>query len=153
MVNFISHTQSSSIGLPLPRPTSHSEKIAGKTGTDKTSGKPSISGAKNQLSLHADSADQTMSQAESSTNFSAYDMIAANQIQAAWEQYIGNSQKFWDLLTENELLETEGDLLKLTELVQQRYDITHQVAERQVRSILDQSILIFQLQKMYQKNT
>ena len=45
----------------------------------------------------------------------------------------------WGKLTEDELLQSEGHAEKLAGLVQERYAITHDEAEKQVKSFFDKT--------------
>jgi uncharacterized protein YjbJ (UPF0337 family) len=49
-----------------------------------------------------------------------------------WSGLAGMARIVWDDLTIDELLSSEGDSHKLTEMVQERYNTTHYEANRQV---------------------
>ncbi|WP_245615784.1 CsbD family protein [Andreprevotia chitinilytica] len=64
-------------------------------------------------------------------------MPVIDELKAQWTQYLGAAKIAWGKLTENELLECEGRLQKLAGLIQQRYAISRDEAERQVKSFFD----------------
>ncbi|MGB5147901.1 MAG: CsbD family protein [Porticoccaceae bacterium] len=54
-----------------------------------------------------------------------------------WKQQIGAAKVAWGKLTEDELLKLEGHQQKLAGLIQVRYAITRDEAEKQVRRFFD----------------
>jgi uncharacterized protein YjbJ (UPF0337 family) len=56
-----------------------------------------------------------------------------DQISAKWKQHTGTAKILWGKLTDDELLKTEGQLQRLSGLVQERYALTKDVAEKQVQ--------------------
>ncbi|ROZ84188.1 CsbD family protein [Pseudomonas neustonica] len=63
----------------------------------------------------------------------------AEIIQGKWQQLAGLAHIVWDDLTLDELVKSKGDAKKLTLLVQQRYEMTHNEAERQVISFFERN--------------
>lgn len=63
----------------------------------------------------------------------------AEIIQGKWQQLAGLAHIVWDDLTLDELVKSKGDAKKLTVLVQQRYEMTHNEAERQVISFFERN--------------
>lgn len=61
----------------------------------------------------------------------------AEIIRKNWRQLAGLARIVWDELTLDELIKSEGDAEKLTNLVQQRYDMPHGDAEKQVLSFFE----------------
>ena len=59
---------------------------------------------------------------------------ATDQLFGKWRQQIGAARIAWDKLTEDELLKSEGREQKLAGLVQQRYAVTRDEADRQIKS-------------------
>lgn len=55
-----------------------------------------------------------------------------DQLKGQWKQHVGAAKIVWGKLTEDELLKSEGHVQKLTGLVQERYAITRDAADRQV---------------------
>lgn len=54
-----------------------------------------------------------------------------------WDQYIGSAKVTWGKLTDDELMKSEGNLQKLSGLVEQRYALSRDIAETQVKKFLD----------------
>lgn len=61
-----------------------------------------------------------------------------DQIAANWEQQVGSAKVLWGKLTDDELLKTEGKLQRLKGLVQERYALTEDAAEKQVEAFMTQ---------------
>lgn len=59
---------------------------------------------------------------------------SVDQIKGKWKQQIGAAKIAWGQLTEDELLQVEGRKEKLIGLVQERYAISRDVADRQVKA-------------------
>ncbi len=55
-----------------------------------------------------------------------------DEIKGKWKQHVGAAKIVWGKLTEDELLKSEGHAQKLTGLVQERYAITRDEADKQV---------------------
>ncbi len=62
---------------------------------------------------------------------------SADEIQGLWKQKLGAAKVAWSKLTNDELLRSEGHAQKLAGLVQERYAITRDEAEQQVKQFLD----------------
>lgn len=54
-----------------------------------------------------------------------------------WPQQVKAAKSQWGKLSEAEILKSDGNPKQLSSLVQQRYDISQAVAEKQVNSFLD----------------
>ena len=54
-----------------------------------------------------------------------------------WPQQVKAAKNQWGKLSESEILKSDGDAKQLSGLVQQRYAITRDVADKQVKSFLD----------------
>lgn len=63
-------------------------------------------------------------------------MSAADEAAAKWKQRVGAAKFTWDKLTLDELFRSEGNELKLADLVQRRYKVNGGEADRQVRNFL-----------------
>jgi uncharacterized protein YjbJ (UPF0337 family) len=61
----------------------------------------------------------------------------AEIIQNNWRQLAGLARIDWDELTLDELIKSEGDVPKLTTLLQQRYDMPREDAQKQVLSFCE----------------
>jgi len=64
-------------------------------------------------------------------------MISADEIKGKWKQNVGAAKIAWGKLTEDELLKSEGQVQKLAGLVQERYAITRDEADKQVQTFID----------------
>jgi uncharacterized protein YjbJ (UPF0337 family) len=62
---------------------------------------------------------------------------AADTISGKWKQLMGAAKVAWGKLTDDELLKSEGHEQKLAGLIQQRYAITHDEAQKQVKDFLE----------------
>lgn len=58
-------------------------------------------------------------------------------IKGKWRLLAGLARIVWDELTLEELLKSGGDLDKLTNLIQKRYDMTHDEARKQIVSFFE----------------
>lgn len=63
---------------------------------------------------------------------------SGNEVKGKWKQQVGAAKIAWGKLTEDELLKLEGHEQKLAGLVQERYAITRDEADRQVKSFFEQ---------------
>ena len=64
-------------------------------------------------------------------------MLNADEMKGKWKQQVGNAKIAWGKLTEDELLKSEGESQKLAGLVQERYAITREQADKQVKNFLE----------------
>lgn len=58
-------------------------------------------------------------------------------VKEQWQAQLTDARLMWRKLSEDELLRSEGQLQKLTTLVQERYEITRYAAEKQVQSFIE----------------
>lgn len=61
---------------------------------------------------------------------------SADELKGKWKQQVGAAKIAWGKLTEDELLESEGREEKLAGLVQERYAITRDEADKQVKDFI-----------------
>ncbi|WP_137972079.1 general stress protein CsbD [Pseudomonas sp. F(2018)] len=61
----------------------------------------------------------------------------AEIIRKNWRQLAGLARVAWDELTLDELIRTQGDAQQLTDLVQRRYDMPREDAQKQVMSFFE----------------
>jgi len=61
---------------------------------------------------------------------------SVDEIRGRWRQKVGAAKIAWGKLTEDELLKLEGHEEKLAGLIQERYAITRDEANQQVKSFL-----------------
>ncbi len=54
-----------------------------------------------------------------------------------WKDQISKARLLWRRLGEDELLRSDGQLAKLTQLVRERYELSRYTAETQVQGFLD----------------
>ncbi len=54
-----------------------------------------------------------------------------------WAQKIRSARLLWDRLTADELFQTQGDMQKLTGLVQKRYALAYKEANKQVKNFIE----------------
>ncbi|MBD2838863.1 CsbD family protein [Pseudomonas sp. JM0905a] len=65
--------------------------------------------------------------------------VLADIIKSKWRELVGTARTVWDELTVAELISCEGDAQKLANLIQERYEMTHEEAEKQVVSFFERS--------------
>ena len=65
--------------------------------------------------------------------------ILADIIKGKWRELVGSARFVWDEPTVAELIGSEGDTQKLANLIQERYEMTHEEAEKQVISFFERS--------------
>lgn len=79
--------------------------------------------------------DDVMSQQQNQS------MPSADGIKGAWKQQVGAAKIVWGKLTDDELLKSEGHAQKLAGLVQERYAVTRDEAEKQVKTFIEKNKL------------
>lgn len=85
--------------------------------------------------LNKDSTSQTTPAADTADKGVSVEH-RVDQVAAKWEQQVGSAKVLWGKLTDDELLKTEGKLQRLKGLVQERYALTEDEAEKQVKAFL-----------------
>lgn len=63
----------------------------------------------------------------------------ADELKGKWKQQVGGAKLAWGKLTEDELLKSEGRAEKLAGLVQERYAISRDAADKQVKEFFSKS--------------
>lgn len=58
-------------------------------------------------------------------------------LKGQWKQLKGRAKETWGQLTDDELMRIEGNAERLSGLVQERYGLTRDEAERQIDRFLD----------------
>ena len=66
-------------------------------------------------------------------------MPTADEIKGKWKQHVGAAKVMWGKLTDDELLTSEGHIEKLAGLVQERYAITREAADKQVKEFIEKN--------------
>jgi len=61
----------------------------------------------------------------------------SDTMKGQWKQVVGRAKVTWGALTDDDLLRVEGDMQRLSGKLQERYGITREEAERQVRDFMD----------------
>ena len=61
---------------------------------------------------------------------------SSDELKGKWKQQVGAAKIAWGKLTEDELLKTEGQEQKLAGLIKERYALTRDEADKQVKSFL-----------------
>ena len=61
---------------------------------------------------------------------------STDELKGKWQQQVGAAKIAWGKLTEDELLKTEGQEQKLAGLIKERYALTRDEADKQVKSFL-----------------
>jgi uncharacterized protein YjbJ (UPF0337 family) len=64
---------------------------------------------------------------------------SADELKGKWKQQVGAAKLAWGKLTEDEILQSEGRAEKLVGLVQERYAITRDEADKQVSKFFDKA--------------
>ena len=62
---------------------------------------------------------------------------SVDEVKGKWKQQVGAAKIAWGKLTEDELLRLEGHEQKLAGLVQERYAISRDEADKQVKSFFE----------------
>lgn len=62
---------------------------------------------------------------------------SADELKGKWKQQVGEAKLAWGKLTEDELLQSEGRAEKLAGLVQERYAVSRDEADKQIKSFFD----------------
>lgn len=62
---------------------------------------------------------------------------SADEVKGRWKQQVGAAKIAWGKLTEDELLRLEGHEQKLAGLIQERYAVTRDEADKQVKSFFE----------------
>ncbi|HTN33038.1 MAG TPA: CsbD family protein [Marinobacter sp.] len=60
-------------------------------------------------------------------------MTTIDELKGKWKQNVGKAKLAWGKLTEDEILKSEGRTEKLSGLVQERYAVTKEEADKQIK--------------------
>lgn len=69
-------------------------------------------------------------------------LVDDDQISDRWKRQVGAARLTWTKLSPNELLDTNGQQHRLAALVEERYAVTLDDAERQVRSFFQKNRIL-----------
>lgn len=61
-----------------------------------------------------------------------------DELAGRWQQHVGSAKVLWGKLTSDELLKTEGHVQKLGGLLQERYAISKEAADKQVSDFMSE---------------
>lgn len=64
-------------------------------------------------------------------------ILNADEMKGKWKQQVGEAKILWGKLTDDELLKVEGHEQKLAGLIQERYAVTREEAEKQVKGFFE----------------
>jgi uncharacterized protein YjbJ (UPF0337 family) len=131
----------------LDKESSPSKETDGKSCCDKT---PSKEAAKSGMAQQHGHQSQEQSapgskpeNAKSSTQTQPtqpqqqQSSTMADRMSGKWNQYVGEAKVTWGKLTDDEILKSEGNMQKLGGLVEERYAISREKADEQVKKFLD----------------
>lgn len=62
-----------------------------------------------------------------------HSMPSVESLKGKWQQYVGAAKVAWGEITEDELLQLEGQTEKLAGLIHERYSVTREEADSQVK--------------------
>jgi uncharacterized protein YjbJ (UPF0337 family) len=62
---------------------------------------------------------------------------AREQLSARWEQHMSAAKSYWGKLSDDQLMMTKGDHQKLVDLIQEKYNITRDEADKQVNKFAE----------------
>ena len=68
-------------------------------------------------------------------------MPSVDEMKGKWKQQVGAAKIAWGKLTDDELMKLDGHHDRLIGLVQERYAITRDEADRQVKSFFEANTL------------
>ena len=66
-------------------------------------------------------------------------MPSVDELKGKWKQQMGAAKIAWGKLTDDELLQVEGEAQKLTGLVQERYAVSRDEADKQVTAFFEKN--------------
>ena len=124
----------SSFSKPDPKETAQEavHQVTPKKGAIKQPYMPTPAEDADSSPLHAAKGDDDIMSKQQSQS-----MPSTDQIKGKWKQQVGAAKIAWGKLTEDELLRLEGHEQKLAGLVQERYAITRDEADQQVKAFFD----------------
>lgn len=66
--------------------------------------------------------------------------MRVQKLSGQWKQHVGSAKVAWGKLTQDQLLQTEGQYQKLVGLVEEKYAVTRMDADKQVRAFMDKHV-------------
>lgn len=64
---------------------------------------------------------------------------SVDEVKGQWKQHVGAAKIAWGKLTDDELLKLEGHEQKLAGLIQERYAVTRDEADKQVKAFFEKA--------------
>lgn len=64
----------------------------------------------------------------------------SDTLKGQWKQLTGKAKSAWGKLTDDDLLRVEGNVDRLSGVIQERYGYTREQAEDEVQSFLDRNL-------------
>ena len=62
---------------------------------------------------------------------------SVEEVKGKWQQQVGTAKIVWGKLTDDEILKTEGQVQRLVGLIQERYAVTRDEADKQVKNFFE----------------
>ncbi len=66
--------------------------------------------------------------------------LRVQKLSGQWKQHVGSAKIAWGKLTQDQLLQTEGQYQKLVGLVQEKYAVSRINADKQVRTFMEKYV-------------
>ncbi len=66
--------------------------------------------------------------------------LRVQKLSGQWKQHVGAAKVAWGKLTQDQLMQTEGQYQKLVGLVQEKYAVSRMAADKQVRAFMDKHV-------------
>jgi uncharacterized protein YjbJ (UPF0337 family) len=108
------------------QPGQQAGQKSGQQQAENSQKKPQAAGA-----AHSDSKQQPTKSPQQQAS------PTADRLGGKWDQFVGAAKTTWGKLTDDEILQSEGNAQKLAGLVEERYALSRDIAETQVKKFLD----------------
>ncbi|HEY6528926.1 MAG TPA: CsbD family protein [Cellvibrionaceae bacterium] len=108
------------------QPSQQSGQKSGQQQAEHSQKKPQTAS-----SAHSDSKQQATKSPQQQSS------ATADRLSGKWDQFVGSAKTTWGKLTDDEILQSEGNAQKLAGLVEERYALSRDLAETQVKKFLD----------------
>lgn len=82
-------------------------------------------------------AQQPQNQPQEAPQQQQQSLPSMSEVKGNWKQQVGAAKIAWGKLTEDEILKSEGHAQRLTGIIQERYAITRDEADKQVKSFFE----------------
>ncbi|MDZ7870660.1 MAG: hypothetical protein U5L02_15915 [Rheinheimera sp.] len=119
-------------------PNTNSAKTDALTKTAKNDAKAAASDTTNMAkAVAADRAKMDAATLKSTETAKPADSVKKDAFNGKWHSQIQAAKSNWSKISESELLKSGGVETNLTNLVQQRYSLSQDMASKQVKSFID----------------